>query len=193
MQFHPLTTRSDWLSPLGRIILSASPLGLSGIFFEDQRHLPDVQAWPEATDNPFMQAAVNVLQAYFEGDARALATPLPVPLDLQGGTAFQQAVWQALLRIPAGQTHSYGQLAQQVQRPSAVRAVGAAVGRNPISLIVPCHRIVGATGQLTGYAGGLWRKEALLKMEHALPTLALPASALPPSTGLATASMPLFA
>lgn len=74
-----------------------------------------------------------------------------------------------MLRIPAGQTQSYGQLAQQVQRPSAVRAVGAAVGRNPISLLVPCHRILGAAGQLTGYAGGLWRKEALLKMEQALP------------------------
>lgn len=188
MRFHPATTRSHWLSPLGRIILSASPVGLSGIFFEDQRHLPDVQAWPEDQNNLFMQAAVKWLHHYFAGDAHALDAPLPLPLDLQGGTAFQQAVWQALLRIPAGQTHSYGQLAQQVQRPSAVRAVGAAVGRNPISLIVPCHRIVGASGQLTGYAGGVWRKEALLKIEQALP-----ASALRQSTRMATASMSLFA
>lgn len=187
MQFHPATTRSHWDSPLGRIILSASPLGLSGIFFEDQRHLPAVEVWPEDQSNPFMQAALKLLQAYFAGDAQALNAPWPMPLDLQGGTTFQQTVWQALLRIPVGQTQSYGQLAQQVQRPSAVRAVGAAVGRNPISLIVPCHRIVGATGQLTGYAGGLWRKEALLKKEQALPV-----SALYPSTPTAMASLSLF-
>ena len=172
---------------MGRIILSASPLGLSGIFFEDQRHLPDLEVWPEDQNNPFMQAAMKLLHAYFAGDAQALDAPWPMPLDLQGGTAFQQAVWQALLRIPTGQTQSYGQLAQQVQRPSAVRAVGAAVGRNPISLIVPCHRIVGATGQLTGYAGGLWRKEALLKREQALP-----ASTLRGSTPAATAALSLF-
>jgi methylated-DNA-[protein]-cysteine S-methyltransferase len=169
MPFHPLTTRSHWQSPLGLILLSASPVGLSGVFFEDQRHLPDVQAWPEDQNNPFMRAAIALLKDYFSGPAHALDAPLSLPLDLQCGSAFQQAVWQALLRIPAGQTQSYGQLAQQVQRPTAVRAVGAAVGRNPISLIVPCHRIVGAAGQLTGYAGGLWRKEALLTIEHALP------------------------
>lgn len=169
MPFHSLTTRSHWQSPLGLILLSASPMGLSGVFFEDQRHLPDVQAWPEDPNNPFMRAAIALLKDYFDGQPSALDAPFSLPLDLQCGTAFQQAVWHALLRIPAGQKQSYGQLAQQVQRPSAVRAVGAAVGRNPISLLVPCHRIVGAAGQLTGYAGGLWRKEALLKMEQALP------------------------
>ena len=185
MKFHPHTARCQWQSPLGRITLSASPLGLSGVFFEDQRHLPDLQAWPEDERNPFMQAGIALLQAYFNGQASALDAPLAIPLDLQGGTAFQQSVWQALLRIPAGQTQSYGHLAQQVSRPAAVRAVGAAVGRNPISLIVPCHRIVGASGQLTGYAGGLWRKEALLQGEHALPaTIAARAS---PS-----ATLPLF-
>ena len=169
MPFHALTIRSHWQSPLGLVLLSASPLGLSGVFFQDQRHLPDVQAWPEDPNNPFMRATIVLLKDYFSGQAHALDAPLSLPLDLQCGTAFQQAVWHALLRIPAGQTQSYGQLAQQVQRPSAVRAVGAAVGRNPISLLVPCHRILGAAGQLTGYAGGLWRKEALLKMEQALP------------------------
>jgi methylated-DNA-[protein]-cysteine S-methyltransferase len=166
MAFHPMTTRSHWQSPLGLVLLSASPLGLSGVFFEDQRHLPDVHAWPEDSQNPFMLAAVGLLKNYFSGQTDTLNAPLPVPLDLQSGTVFQQAVWQALLRIPAGQTQSYGQLAQHVQRPSAVRAVGAAVGRNPISLLVPCHRILGAAGQLTGYAGGLWRKQALLKLEQ---------------------------
>jgi len=166
MKFNPLTTRSQWQSPLGLVHLSASPLGLSGLFFEDQRHLPDVHAWPEDAQNPFMLAAVGWLQTYFSGKHSALNRPLPMPLDLQSGTDFQQAVWQALLDIAAGQTRSYGQLAQQLHRPSAVRAVGAAVGRNPISLLVPCHRILGAAGQLTGYAGGLWRKQALLKLEQ---------------------------
>jgi methylated-DNA-[protein]-cysteine S-methyltransferase len=169
MKFHPLTTRSHWPSPLGLVHLSASPEGLSGVFFENQRHLPLLQAWPEETRNPFILAAITLLQAYFDGKGSALDAPLALPLDLQSGTVFQQTVWQALLRIPAGQTQSYGQLAQQIGKPSAVRAVGAAVGHNPISLIVPCHRIVGAAGQLTGYAGGLWRKEALLKLEFALP------------------------
>jgi methylated-DNA-[protein]-cysteine S-methyltransferase len=84
---------------------------------------------------------------------------------LSRGTAFQQSVWQALLRVGAGQSQSYGDLAKQLNNPKAVRAVGAAVGRNPVSIIVPCHRILGAGGQLTGYAGGLWRKQALLRLE----------------------------
>jgi len=88
-----------------------------------------------------------------------------LPLDLSNGTAFQKAVWQALLTIPSGSSQSYGELARRLDNPKAVRAVGAAVGRNPVSIIVPCHRILGAGGQLTGYAGGLWRKQALLKLE----------------------------
>lgn len=187
MRFHPLTTRSHWQSPLGLVHFSASPSGLSGVFFEDQRHLPALQAWPEDAHNPFMLAAIALLQVYFDGQGAALNAPLALALDLQCGTAFQQSVWQALLRIPAGQTQSYGQLAQQIGKPSAVRAVGAAVGRNPISLIVPCHRIVGAAGQLTGYAGGLWRKEALLTLEEALPaTIGASKSAS------ASATLPLF-
>ena len=87
------------------------------------------------------------------------------PLDLTAGTPFQQSVWQALLQIPTGQSQTYGELARQLARPQAVRAVGAAVGRNPVSIIVPCHRVLGAGGQLTGYAGGLWRKQALLQLE----------------------------
>ena len=86
MPFHPLTTRSNWQSPLGLILLSASPLGLSGVFFEDQRHLPDVQAWPEDPNNPFMRAAIVLLKDYFNGQAHALDAPLSLPLDLQCGT-----------------------------------------------------------------------------------------------------------
>jgi methylated-DNA-[protein]-cysteine S-methyltransferase len=169
MKFHAQTRRTQWESPLGWITLTASPLGLSGVFFENQRHLPDLAVWPEDTRNAFMQETLALLQAYFAGQACALDAPFAVPLDLQGGTAFQQSVWHALLQLPAGKTQSYGQLASGLNNPAAVRAVGAAVGRNPISIIVPCHRIVGATGQLTGYAGGLWRKEKLLQLENALP------------------------
>ncbi|HAL40009.1 MAG TPA: cysteine methyltransferase, partial [Polaromonas sp.] len=91
-----------------------------------------------------------------------------VPLDLACGTAFQQSVWQALLAIPYGRTASYGEVSRRIGKPTAVRAVGAAVGRNPVSIIVPCHRVMGANGSLTGYAGGLDRKTALLKLEGAL-------------------------
>ena len=91
-----------------------------------------------------------------------------MPLDAQG-TPFQQAVWRALLAIPSGATTSYGALARALGSPTAVRAVGAAVGRNPLSVVVPCHRVLGADGSLTGYAGGLDRKTALLTLENALP------------------------
>lgn len=91
-----------------------------------------------------------------------------LPLDLNQGTAFQQSVWQALLHIPTGDSSSYGSIASRINNPSAVRAVGAAVGRNPISILVPCHRVLGKDGSLTGYAGGLERKVALLRIEGLL-------------------------
>ncbi len=111
--------------------------------------------------NPFLQQAQTQLLAYFSGQH----TAFNVPIDLSIGTPFQQSVWQALLSIPSGASQSYGDLARRLGNPKAMRAVGAAVGRNPLSIIVPCHRILGAGGQLTGYAGGLWRKHALLKLE----------------------------
>ena len=104
------------------------------------------------------------LDEYFAGTR----TRFDLPLDLQGGTAFQQSVWQALLAIPRGGTTSYGALSQRIGQAAAVRAVGAAVGRNPLSIVVPCHRVLGADGSLTGYAGGLERKSALLQLEGAL-------------------------
>jgi methylated-DNA-[protein]-cysteine S-methyltransferase len=88
-----------------------------------------------------------------------------LPLDLQAGTVFQQAVWHALMAIPLGQTCSYGQVAAAIGKPIAVRAVGSAIGRNPISVLIPCHRVLGSQGQMTGYAGGIWRKKALLNLE----------------------------
>jgi methylated-DNA-[protein]-cysteine S-methyltransferase len=145
-------------------MLACSDLGLCGVWFEGQRHGPPaqvVQGWQTAPEHPVLQAAAAQLQDYFAGRR----TVFDLPLDLSRGTAFQQAVWQALLAIAAGAHQSYGQLASRLNKPQAVRAVGAAVGRNPVSIIVPCHRVLGSTGQLTGYAGGLERKRALLLLE----------------------------
>ena len=151
-------------SPLGLITLAASEKGLCGLWFENQKHGPSltmIQSWRIDPSNPFLQQAQMQLLAYFSGQH----TVFNVPLDLSVGTPFQQSVWQALLAIPSGASQSYGALARQLNNPKAVRAVGTAVGRNPVSIIVPCHRILGSGGQLTGYAGGLWRKQALLKLE----------------------------
>lgn len=156
------TLRLD--SPLGPMILAATTEGLSGAWFEGQRHGPSdarMQHWIPNASNPLLQETTDQLHAYFAGQL----TRFDLPLDLSAGTPFQQSVWQALLNVTASQTQSYGGLAQQLNNPKAVRAVGSAVGRNPVTIIVPCHRILGAGGQLTGYAGGLWRKEALLKLE----------------------------
>ena len=167
MKFAADIVQTRWVSPLGTMIVAATPRGLAGLWFEGQRHLPApelVATWPQQPEHPFLRQAVNQLDDYFAG--RRIT--FDMPLDLQGGTPFQQAVWQALLTIPCGQTTSYGKLGQRVGKPAAVRAVGAAVGRNPVSVVVPCHRVLGADGALTGYAGGLDRKTALLQLEGAL-------------------------
>jgi methylated-DNA-[protein]-cysteine S-methyltransferase len=143
--------------------LAATDRGLSGIWFDGQKHKPDSSAWPEQTEHPVLLQTQAQLREYFAG--RRLQFSLP--LDLAQGTAFQQQVWLGLLEIPAGQTISYGTLGARMGRAAAVRAVGAAVGRNPISIVVPCHRVLGANGALTGYAGGLERKLALLRLEQA--------------------------
>ena len=120
--------------------------------------------WPEQASHPILQAAVKQLTAYFAGQKNNF----DLPLDLSAGSEFQQAVWQALLAIERGSTTSYGALSASIGRPSAVRAVGGAIGRNPLSIIVPCHRVIGSSGSLTGYAGGVDRKIALLQLEGAL-------------------------
>lgn len=156
------TQRMD--SPLGPMILAATKQGLCGVWFEGQRHGPSeesMRSWTSQACDGLLQEASRQLQAYFSAELSVF----DLPLDLSVGTAFQQSVWQTLLTIPSGTSQSYGQLAQRLAKPKAMRAVGAAVGRNPLSIIVPCHRILGAGGQLTGYAGGLWRKQALLKLE----------------------------
>ena len=164
MKFHPSTVQARYLSPLGPMIVAATDSGLAGVWFEGQRHLPDSSGWPHAPGHPVLATAVQQLSDYFAGRR----TRFDLPLDLQGGTAFQQSVWQALLAIPSGATTSYGDLSQRVGRPTAVRAVAAAIGRNPVSIVVPCPRVLGSDGSLTGYAGGLERKSALLDLERAV-------------------------
>jgi len=146
------------------MLLAASDNQLVGIWFEGQAHLPDLSSCAPDAGQPVLQQAKAQLLDYFAGQRQQF----DLPLNLATGTTFQQAVWQALLSIPFGATCSYGQLANRIGKPSAVRAVGAAVGRNPLTIIVPCHRVIGASGSLTGYAGGLDRKTALLQLEGVL-------------------------
>lgn len=159
-------------SPLGPLWLSASDQGLSGLWFGEQKHLPDFNDSQRFTlaKHRYMQAAMEQLTRYFAGQMKSqdFSFGKALPLDLNQGTAFQQSVWQALLRIPMGGSSTYGAIAEQIKKPAAVRAVGAAVGRNPIGILVPCHRVLGKDGSLTGYAGGLDRKVALLRLEGVL-------------------------
>ena len=166
MRFAPDTVQCLHHTPLGPVHLAASAQGLCGLWFAGQKHAPaqldGPQAWAQRPDHPLLRQATRQLDAWFAGrQAR-----FELPLDLAGGTPFQQAVWNALLALPWGQTESYGQLSARLGQPQSVRAVAAAVGRNPLSLVVPCHRVLGARGQLTGYAGGLERKQALLDLER---------------------------
>jgi methylated-DNA-[protein]-cysteine S-methyltransferase len=164
MRFDTAIVQARHEGPLGAMMLAATPRGLAGVWFEGQRHFPDSSAWPLRPEDPILRLARTQLDEYFAG-AR---TTFDLPLDLQGGTPFQQSVWRALLSVPRGATTSYGRLGQSIGQPTAMRAVGAAVGRNPVSIVVPCHRVVGADGSLTGYAGGLERKTALLRLEGAV-------------------------
>lgn len=149
-------------TPLGPMTAAATAQGLGGLWFDGQAHHPGPLDAPTLPEHPTLRQAARALQAYF---ARPQRTPSGLPaLDL-GGTPLQRAVWQALLAIDPGQTRRYGELAAALGRPGAARAIGAAVGRNPVSVLVPCHRVLGAGGQLTGYAGGLDRKQALLDGE----------------------------
>lgn len=177
-----LTAQDRVATPLGPVTLAASAQGLAGLWFDDQAHHPGPLAVPLQPTHPALQAGRAALAAYFAGQ------PLPaVPLDLQG-TPFQRAVWQALLQIGPGQTSHYAAVAQAAGAPRAVRATGAAIGRNPVSILVPCHRVLGRGGELTGYAGGLARKQALLQLEGALP-----AAGHACSTSAATATAPATA
>lgn len=147
---------------LGGVTLASSPRGLRGLWFDGQKHFPELPARPPVSRNPLLDEVARQLREYLAGQRHAFG----ITLDLSHGTAFQQSVWRALLTLPFGVTTSYGALAVSLGRPAAVRAVAAAVGRNPISVIVPCHRVLGSDGSLTGYAGGLERKRALLDLER---------------------------
>lgn len=161
MKITPNAVRCNVPSPLGSIVLAATDTALVGLWFDGQRHQHDPSVWPLVQQHPVLDTAKVQLAQYFAGERQQF----DLPLDLSAGTAFQQQVWAQLLAIASGRTVSYGQLSQQLGHPKAVRAVGAAVGRNPISIVVPCHRVLGAHGALTGYAGGLDRKTALLQLE----------------------------
>ncbi len=149
-------------SPVGELTLIASDKGLAAILWEkDDPARVRITADREDKTQPVLQEAERQLKSYFAGKLKAFSLKLDF-----AGTAFQKKVWQALLTIPFGETRSYGQIARQIGKPKAVRAVGAANGRNPISIIAPCHRVIGATGKLTGFAGGLKAKTYLLKLEN---------------------------
>ena len=157
---HILQRRID--TPLGPLTAARSATGLSGLWFDGQKHHPGALDVPKDDgSDPVLSAAAAALTAYFSGKHFELP-----PLD-PAGTAFQREVWQALLEIAPGASDTYGHLAERLGRAQAARALGAAVGRNPISVLIPCHRVVGADGSLTGYAGGLDRKKALLSLEGA--------------------------
>ena len=149
-------------SPVGRLKLVASDAGLAAILWQDDdpKRVP-LGAMVEDKDNLILRETARQLAAYFDGRL----TRFTVPLDFQG-TAFQKRVWAALLTIPFGETRSYGAIARAIGKPAASRAVGAANGRNPISIIAPCHRVIGSNGALTGFAGGLAAKERLLEIER---------------------------
>lgn len=174
-----VTTR--WITtPLGEYLLAATPEALIGVWRRDQTHFPkessapaDAPSAPEdaaATEQrrraqTLLDEASRQIQEYLTGSRTAFDLPLAPQ-----GTPFRRAVWEELERIPRGGTRTYGEIARALGRPRAAQAVGAAVGANPLSIIVPCHRVVGSDGALTGYAGGIETKRTLLALEGALPS-----------------------
>lgn len=149
-------------SPVGKLKLVASDEGLVAVLWQNDRP-SRVRVGELVEDNrhPILLKAERQLREYFDGKRKEFE----IPLDMRG-TTFQKNVWEALLAIPFGETRSYGQLAKQLGNPNATRAVGAANGRNPLSIIVPCHRVIGSTGNLTGFGGGITTKEHLLNLEE---------------------------
>ncbi|WP_374572508.1 methylated-DNA--[protein]-cysteine S-methyltransferase [Acinetobacter sp.] len=149
-------------SPVGQLKLVANAQALVAVLWENEnpKRVRLAELLEEA-QHPVLLETARQLNEYFAGQRRQF----DLPLDFEG-TDFQQEVWQALLSIPFGETRSYKQIAEQIGNPKAVRAVGAANGKNPISIIAPCHRVIGASGKLVGFAGGLENKDILLKIEH---------------------------
>jgi methylated-DNA-[protein]-cysteine S-methyltransferase len=156
-------------SPIGPLTLTADGDELVGVFMEDQRHRPAFPE-PDSAKTEVLAQAERQLAEYFDGGRTTFELPLKMI-----GSPFQRRVWSALLEIPYGETASYGEIALRIGQPTAARAVGLANGRNPIAIVVPCHRVIGASGALTGYGGGLPRKQQLLALERRSGQLALPA------------------
>jgi len=157
-------------SPVGRLTLVATDAGLAAILWEHDR--PGRVRLPldaEEPSHPVLVETARQLDEYFDGRRNVFTMPLDM-----AGTPFQRKVWQALLTIPFGETRTYTQIAQQIGSPAAVRAVGAANGRNPVAIVAPCHRVIGSGGQLTGFAGGLETKAYLLDLERPGTTPLLP-------------------
>jgi methylated-DNA-[protein]-cysteine S-methyltransferase len=151
-------------SSLGNVLLVANGDALCGVYFDDQKYLPPIDpTWQKDEDFAVLRAARSQLDQYFAGSRKRFELSL-API----GTPFQRAVWNAIARVPWGETQTYAELASRAGHPGSARAAGAATGRNPLSIIVPCHRIVGSDGSLTGYAGGLDRKQKLLALERPL-------------------------
>lgn len=157
-----LVAQATLPSPLGALTAAATARGLALLWFDP----PPLHGVPADPAQRWLAQAARELAAYW----RDPSAPFTLPLDLQG-TPFQIAVWQALPALPAGATGSYGEVAARIGRPAAVRAVGVAIGANPVAIVVPCHRVIGRDGTLTGYAGGLDRKAALLRHESAQAAL----------------------
>jgi methylated-DNA-[protein]-cysteine S-methyltransferase len=156
-------------SPLGEILLVANAAGdaLRGLYLERQKYFPaEAAQWPQRRSLALFRDVVAQLREYFAGARTRFDVPLAPP-----GTPFQRQVWEAIAKVPFGETITYAELARRCGRPAAVRATGAATGRNPITVIIPCHRIMGSGGSLTGYAGGLDRKRALLALEAGSETI----------------------
>ena len=154
-------------SPQGQMLLVADGEGLSGVYFDGQKYLPRVDPdWRRDARHAPLQQVKRELAEYFGGERKRFETALAPE-----GTPFQQAVWKAISAVGFGKTITYSELALHAGFLGSARAAGAATGRNPIGIIVPCHRIVGSNGSLTGYAGGLDRKRALLALESGIPEL----------------------
>jgi methylated-DNA-[protein]-cysteine S-methyltransferase len=156
---------TEFPSPIGTLRICGTDSALTGVFMESERH-DSAQPRDAVRDASPLRAAQSQIEEYFADERREFSVAIEA-----AGTEFQQRVWRALCAIPYGTTISYGELARRIGKPRAVRAVGLANGRNPISIIVPCHRVIGANGSLTGYGGGLERKRFLLALEGGVATL----------------------
>lgn len=154
-----MTCFTEYRSPIRPLLLVSDRTSLTGLWM--QAHNKDTYKWMPQDDLPVFTAARNWLDDYFAGNPREIDFPLS-----PAGTAFQRRVWEILLTIPYGETTTYGTIAKQLGENMSAQAVGQAVGRNPISILIPCHRVVGAKGQLTGYAGGIENKKWLLRHEE---------------------------